>query len=174
MLNYTQIGQNLANLRKNSMRTQLELSEILNVSHQAVSKWERGVSLPDIEMLVTLSKVYTTSIEELLNLDIPIAHSEPINSIEIDSAGIWVQALKIIQSQLSKPSFDTWFKPTTSTFDGHFFTIFCQSTFAKEWLDTRYSKLISTTIEQILGNPKLKIAIEVADSTHIEQRKQYC
>jgi transcriptional regulator with XRE-family HTH domain len=174
MLNYSLIGQNLTFLRKNTKRTQLDLAEMLNVSHQAVSKWERGISLPDIEILVALGKIYSTSIDEILNHDITTTHtysqsmllenSAPIISEQTEAVNIWVQALNIIQSKLSKPSYDTWFKYTSAAFDGQSFTIYCQSNFAKEWLLVRYSSMILTTIEQILCNKEIKIYIQSSDS----------
>jgi transcriptional regulator with XRE-family HTH domain len=151
MLNYSLIGQNLAYLRKNRKLTQVELADMLNVSHQAVSKWERGISLPDIEMLATLSKIYSTSIDELLNHEITTTDSAPIISEQTDAANFWGQVLNIFQKQLAKPSYDTWFKHTTAAFDGRSFTVYSPSEFAKEWLAVRYSSMILTTIEQILG-----------------------
>jgi transcriptional regulator with XRE-family HTH domain len=178
MLNYSLIGQNLAYLRKNRKWTQVELANMVNVSHQAISKWERGFSLPDIEMLITLSKTYSTSIDELLKLDITTTHtnsqsklqenSAPIISEQMEAVNIWAQALKMIQCNLSKPSYDTWFKQTTAAFDGQSFTIYCQSEFAKEWLVVRYSSMILTTMEYILGNPKINIYVQSADSPALE------
>jgi Predicted transcriptional regulators len=49
MLDYSAIGRNLAELRNKSGKTQMELAKLLNVSHQAVSKWERGQALPGID-----------------------------------------------------------------------------------------------------------------------------
>jgi transcriptional regulator with XRE-family HTH domain len=174
MLNYSLIGQNLAYLRKNRKWTQVELANMLNVSHQAISKWERGFSLPDIEMLITLSKTYSTSIDELLNHDITTTqsnyqsklqgNSSSIISEKMEAVNIWVQALNIFQSKLSRPSYDTWFKQTTAAFDGQSFTIYCQSEFAKEWLVARYSSMILSTMEHILGNQKINIYVQSADS----------
>ena len=47
----TVIANNLMNLRKASKLTQLELAEKLNYSDKAISKWERGESLPDLMLL---------------------------------------------------------------------------------------------------------------------------
>lgn len=48
MIDTRVIGVYISYLRKDRDLTQLELAERLNVSHQAVSKWERGESVPDI------------------------------------------------------------------------------------------------------------------------------
>ena len=51
MLNQRQIGAYISKLRKEKDMTQGQLADELNISHQAVSKWERGDSLPDIGTL---------------------------------------------------------------------------------------------------------------------------
>lgn len=70
MLDVIQIGKKLAELRNRDGWTQEGLSEKLFVSHQAVSKWENGGSLPSIDSLVALTELYHVSIEELLCLNL--------------------------------------------------------------------------------------------------------
>ena len=48
MLDMRKVGTYISGLRKQKDMTQVELADMLNVSHQAVSKWERGESMPDI------------------------------------------------------------------------------------------------------------------------------
>jgi len=55
MINKTEVGQRIANLRKNLEFSQAEFAEKLNVSTQAVSKWETGNSLPDVDVLLNMS-----------------------------------------------------------------------------------------------------------------------
>ena len=52
-----QIGTNISNLRKRQGLTQAGLAEKVNYSDKAVSKWERGESVPDILTLVALAEV---------------------------------------------------------------------------------------------------------------------
>ena len=59
------IGRRLAALRQDEGLNQEELAERLGVSRQAVSKWERGESTPDITNLVALSELYGVSIDYL-------------------------------------------------------------------------------------------------------------
>lgn len=61
------MGSFLINLRKEHNLTQGDLSEVLNLSPQAISKWESGDSIPDIDTLEKLSKFYNISIEEIIN-----------------------------------------------------------------------------------------------------------
>ena len=60
------IQNRMINLRKKAKITQLELATIINISHQAVSKWERGENIPDIDVFIILSKLYNVSLDYLL------------------------------------------------------------------------------------------------------------
>ena len=59
------IGENLASLRKEAKLTQLELAEKFNYSDKAVSKWEKGDTIPDIETLYNLCQFYGVTIDYL-------------------------------------------------------------------------------------------------------------
>lgn len=61
-----EIANKLVELRKEHGFSQEELAEKLNVSRQAVSKWERGESSPDTDNLISLAKIYNISLDELL------------------------------------------------------------------------------------------------------------
>ena len=67
MLNAKLIGSYISNMRKNKNMTQVELAEKVSVTHQAVSKWERGESLPDLGVLVELAPLFDCSVDHLLN-----------------------------------------------------------------------------------------------------------
>lgn len=75
---------------------------------------------------------------------------------------IWQQILSMIQTKLSKPSFDTWFKATKATqITDHSIVISAPTTFAVEWLESRYTKLVSSTLYEILGKTlEVKFVIE--------------
>lgn len=60
------IGTTIALLRSNKGITQTELGERIGVSFQAVSKWERGETLPDISILPNLADVLETTIDYIL------------------------------------------------------------------------------------------------------------
>ena len=68
-MNVEKIGEQIAALRKSKGLTQNELGERLGVSFQAVSKWERGETLPDITVLPDLAKVLETTIDYILCSD---------------------------------------------------------------------------------------------------------
>ena len=60
------MGDFLQSLRNEKDLTQTDVAEIFTVTPQAVSKWESGQSIPDVEMLEKLSKFYKVSINEIL------------------------------------------------------------------------------------------------------------
>ena len=60
------IGSFLASCRKESGKTQAELASLLGVTGKAVSKWERGLSVPDIGLLGELSSIFHVTIAEIL------------------------------------------------------------------------------------------------------------
>lgn len=66
MIHKIHFGKRIALYRKQQMWSQAELAEKLGVTSQAVSKWETGAALPDIDLLLELSHMYGISINELL------------------------------------------------------------------------------------------------------------
>jgi len=62
------IGERIKILRKQNAMTQEKLAEYLCVSYQAVSKWECGLSSPDLSLIVPLTKLFNISADELLGI----------------------------------------------------------------------------------------------------------
>lgn len=81
-------SEKLKMLRKESKLTQEELAEKLNVSRQAITKWESNEGLPDIENLKQISIMFNTTIDELVkedkNIDLDIKKDVYFDEIEID------------------------------------------------------------------------------------------
>ncbi|HBR32082.1 MAG: helix-turn-helix transcriptional regulator [Eubacteriales bacterium] len=63
------IAKNITSLRKSTPLTQAELAEELNYSDKAVSKWERGESIPDISVLKQLADLYGVTLDYLIEED---------------------------------------------------------------------------------------------------------
>lgn len=61
------IGQFIANCRKDKKLTQEQLAEKLNISKNAVSKWERGICLMDMSLLKPLSEILGVSLNDILS-----------------------------------------------------------------------------------------------------------
>ncbi|WP_050697141.1 helix-turn-helix domain-containing protein [Anaeromassilibacillus senegalensis] len=60
------IGEKISDLRKQKKMTQDELAEKMGVSSQAVSKWETGLSIPDLPILIELSDFFHMSLDDLV------------------------------------------------------------------------------------------------------------
>ena len=72
------LGERIAGLRKERGMTQEDLARELNVSYQAVSKWENGISSPDISNIKQLAQFFCVSIDMLFGLEpLPAREAEP-------------------------------------------------------------------------------------------------
>lgn len=60
------IAKNLVRLRQKAGLTQLKLAEMLNYSDKAVSKWERGESIPDLRVLIQLAEIYNIKVDDII------------------------------------------------------------------------------------------------------------
>ena len=88
------LKDNLKTLRKNKGLSQEELSVKLNVVRQTISKWESGLSVPDAEMLISISEVFETPVSEILGENI---EEKEKNDIKVIS-----EKLEVINEQLSR------------------------------------------------------------------------
>lgn len=79
------IGRFIADMRRQNGITQKNLAERLNVTDKAVSKWERGLSYPDITILPALAKELGISVGELLNGETS-ASAEESEKVVVDTA----------------------------------------------------------------------------------------
>ena len=87
------LKDNLKTLRKNKGLSQEELSIKLHVVRQTVSKWESGLSVPDAEMLITISEIFETPVSEILG--------ESIEEKEKNNVKVISEKLEVINEQLS-------------------------------------------------------------------------
>lgn len=76
-------GTFIAQLRKEKGYTQQELAEKLYISNKAVSKWETGVSIPDVALLIPLSEILDVTVAELLKCQ-RLREEEPLDSIQVE------------------------------------------------------------------------------------------
>ena len=86
------LKDNLKTLRKNKGLSQEELSVKLNVVRQTVSKWEQGLSVPDAEMLISISEVFDTPVSTILG--------ENIDEKEKNDLKVISEKLEVINEQL--------------------------------------------------------------------------
>lgn len=90
------LDENIKSLRKTKGLSQEELAIRLNVVRQTVSKWEKGLSVPDSGMLVSLADALDTSVSVLLG--------ETVQETETDSLKAISEKLEVINLQLAKRS----------------------------------------------------------------------
>ena len=100
------LKENIKTLRKQKGLSQEELSVRLNVVRQTVSKWEQGLSVPDAEMLISISEVFDTPISTLLGENISEDNSDILKEI---SEKLEIINLQLVQKKESKRKFWHWF-----------------------------------------------------------------
>ena len=88
------LSENLKNFRKAKGLSQEELATKINVVRQTISKWEKGLSVPDSEMLVTLSEVLETPVSTLLGETVVEAQADDLKAI--------AEKLEVINLQLAR------------------------------------------------------------------------
>ena len=74
------IGEKIAQLRRDAGMTQEALASRLVISPQAISKWERGIANPDLELIPEIARLFGVSADELLGLSSPKARENELES----------------------------------------------------------------------------------------------
>lgn len=88
------LKENIKQLRKSAGLSQEELAIKLNVVRQTISKWEQGLSVPDAEMLISISEVFETPVSTLLG--------ENISESKVNDLKAISEKLEVINLQLSQ------------------------------------------------------------------------
>ncbi len=86
------LKENIKAIRKSKGLSQEELAIKLNVVRQTISKWEQGLSVPDSEMLISISEILETPVSKLLG--------ENISESKVDDLKVISEKLEIINLQL--------------------------------------------------------------------------
>ena len=110
------IGKNLTELRKRHNLTQFELAEKFNYTDRAVSKWENGDTLPDVEVLYNLCEFYGVTIDYLTHEEnsqfkkkgSPLAKSNRIAITALVSSFVWMVATFIFVYSILKHKEPLW------------------------------------------------------------------
>jgi len=66
-MNQIKIGRFIAECRKKANLTQMQLAEKLGITDKAISKWERGIAMPDTSIMLELCDILSISVNELLS-----------------------------------------------------------------------------------------------------------
>ena len=88
------LNENIKAIRKSKGLSQQELAVKLNVVRQTVSKWEQGLSVPDSDMLISISEILETPVSTLLG--------ETVIETEVDTLKAISEKLEVINLQLAQ------------------------------------------------------------------------
>lgn len=91
------LGENIKSLRKQKGYSQEMVAEKLNIVRQTISKWEKGYSVPDAEMLERIAELFEVSVGDLLGKGVPEQQNPP-------ELGEVVQQLAFLNDQLVQQS----------------------------------------------------------------------
>ena len=80
--------EKLSFLRKQKGMTQMELAEKLDISRQAVSRWEQGISEPSTENLVSIGKLFDVTVDALVNEDVQLQTGSAVLVAETEETEI--------------------------------------------------------------------------------------
>ncbi len=70
------IGRFIAEQRKRMGLTQAQLAETLDVSNKTISRWERGINLPDYDQVLALSSLFEVDVRDFMKGDLAAPHGE--------------------------------------------------------------------------------------------------
>lgn len=93
------LNENIQSIRKSKGLSQEELATKLNVVRQTVSKWERGLSVPDSEMLISISEALETPVSILLG---ETAVKSPVDDLKAISEKLEIINLQLARNKASK------------------------------------------------------------------------
>lgn len=88
------LSQNLKTIRKSKGLSQQELAVKLNAVRQTISKWEQGLSVPDSEMLISISEVLETPVSTLLGENVVVPEADTLKAIS--------EKLEVINLQMAQ------------------------------------------------------------------------
>ena len=99
------LKENIQSIRKSRGLSQEELAIKLNVVRQTISKWEQGLSVPDSEMLISISEVLETPVSTLLGENISESKVDDLKAI---SEKLEIINLQLLQSKNAKRKMIHW------------------------------------------------------------------
>ena len=99
------LNENIKTIRKSKGLSQQELAVKLNVVRQTVSKWEQGLSVPDSDMLISISEVFETPVSTLLGENVNESKADDLKAI---SAKLEVINLQLAQRKNTRKRFLHW------------------------------------------------------------------
>ena len=99
------LNENIKTIRKSKGLSQQELAVKLNVVRQTVSKWEQGLSVPDSDMLISISEVFETPVSTLFGGNV---NESKADDLKVISAKLEVINLQLAQRKNTRKRFLHW------------------------------------------------------------------
>lgn len=100
------LNENIKAIRKSKGLSQEELAVKLNVVRQTISKWEQGLSVPDADMLISISEVFETPVSTLLGETVAETETDDLKAI---SEKIEVINLQLAHRKTARQNAIHWF-----------------------------------------------------------------
>ena len=100
------LNENIKAIRKSKGLSQQELAVKLNVVRQTISKWENGLSVPDSDMLISISEVLETPVSTLLGENVTESN---VDDLKVISAKLEVINLQLAQRKTTRKRILHWF-----------------------------------------------------------------
>lgn len=175
-MNQEKVGNLIKKLRKDNNLTQKELADKLNVTFQAVSKWENGKSVPDIAQLRQISKLFSVDISDILDGEVKekkkrILFIIPIAILLVLIIGIVINN-RVYFSFKKITTYDTNFSITGSLAYDDKGKIYIYITDIKTDIkdDNKYKTIKVSLYENYKGNnTKIKDSNEIAHDSTIKE-----
>lgn len=108
MFSMQDIGKRIISLRKNKNMTQVDLADKLGISYQAVSSWERGATIPDLDKILKMSQLFGVSTDFLLKDEIEetipleeVDGGEESRSISPEEANTYMDLVKAVSGKMA-------------------------------------------------------------------------
>jgi len=116
------LNENMRTIRKSKGLSQQELAVKLNVVRQTVSKWEQGSSVPDADMLISISEALETPVSTLLGENVIESEVDDLKAI---SAKLEVINLQLAQRETARKSLLHWLLISLCVVIAAIFAVLC-------------------------------------------------
>lgn len=171
MLDREKVGRAISAQRREKRLTQKQLADLLNVSYQAVSRWEQGISLPSVDLICDIARTLETTVDFLLN-----GFSEERRTISYMDSGLDVKRLHMTKERLrglitkddrllyAKTAAPVFFKPDIPGMEGTICVIANQVPGSKERfaMENGYDREICMDLVSNAANNLIRFGVKPA------------
>ncbi|TSI03191.1 DnaA N-terminal domain-containing protein [Lysinibacillus sp. BW-2-10] len=84
----------------------------------------------------------------------------------------WESVLQKIHDQISKPSYETWFKSTSGELNDDTVTIYAANAFARDWIENHYEDMLFEIIKEMLAKPVEIIVVSTSNMEKVNRKNR--